>query len=136
MRLAKFYLLLIGWIVISACNRNLTIVYYNDTSKVDDGEIFGEQLQLFFTAAENIHISKIQSGKLNVELKKIKDTLNLMPRSTEPDDGYYGYAFITPAKDTLFSDYGLAYWKSNGKSVLYKNEELKLLIHSIFKIKQ
>ena len=42
-------------------------------------------------------------------MKKIVDGLSLTEENSELDDGYYGYAFITSSKDTLFADY-----KKNG----------------------
>jgi hypothetical protein len=44
------------------------------------------------------------------------------------DDGYYGYAFITTANDTLFADYNLTYWRYKEKGIFYKNEKLKTII--------
>lgn len=130
MKNMKSYIALFFCLSIMACSQKVTSVYYYDNTKVDDGEIFGESLERFFTRDENIHVYKVRSNKLEEELQKIKDSASAIPPSQELDDGYYGYAFITPSKDTLFAGYQLNYWKYRRNIISYSNDNLKSLINS------
>ncbi|HYC40779.1 MAG TPA: hypothetical protein VEB63_09840 [Chitinophagaceae bacterium] len=124
----KTYIAVTCSVGIISCSQKLTVVYYNDSSKVDDGEIYGEALYSFFDPDKNIHIYEIYSNDLDKKLQAVIDSISSRSLPQEPDDAYYNYAFITASRDTLFADYRLSYWKYHNKSVLYKNEKLKILI--------
>jgi len=128
MKYCKIYIVAACCVSIISCSQKVTKIYYNDSSKVDDGEIFGEALHIFFIQDKSIHIYQIQSNNLNNELQKIKDSINSTLTSGELDDSRYTYAFITVSKDTLFADYRLSYWKYKRKSILYENEKVRLII--------
>jgi hypothetical protein len=133
MRYSKAYIAAVFYVIITSCSQKITTVYYNDTTKVDDGEIFGEALQAFFVEDKNIYIYQVKSEKLSEELLKIIKIISAKVTVQEPDDSYYTYAFISASKDTLFTDYRLSYWKYKGKSVFYNGEQMKPLIDSIVK---
>jgi hypothetical protein len=128
----KTYLVALIYCTLLSCNQNITTIYYNDNTKVDDGEIFGEHLASFFAPDKNIYIQKIKSAGLKKELKIISDSLNLRDIDTELDDSYYGYAFITSSKDTLFASYSLSYWKSRHKSMSIQPQKLNTMIYPLF----
>ena len=128
----KFLLFVATCLALLSCGHNKIVVYFNDNTKVDDGEIFGEQLSTFFTPDKHIYVRKIQSNQLQKELNKISDSLSLVEQDQELDDGYYGYAFITSTNDTLYADYNLNYWKSNKKRKALTSEKLKTIVHPVF----
>lgn len=128
MKYWKTFITVACCIGIISCSQQLTVVYNNDSSKVDDGEIYGDALHTFFLPNKNIGIYEIRSNDLNKKLQGIMDSIRLVTLVQEPDDAYYKYAFITSSKDTLFADYRLSYWKYQGKCVFYEDDKLKLLI--------
>lgn len=130
MKIIKLYVTLLFCLSAMACSQKITAVYYYDNTKVDDGEIFGESLERFFVQDKNIHVYNISSNRLDEELQKIRDSIKSVPSSQELDDGYYGYAFITASKDTLFAGYELNYWKYNRNVINYNNDVLKSIIET------
>ena len=130
MRKLKIYMALIVAFCIGtlSCSHKLTTVYYYDNTKLDDGDIGANETHLFFKEDKNVHTYKVRSKLLDKELKKIKNSIKNSPAVKEIDDGFYGYAFITASKDTLFADYKLTYWRSEGKGIIYSNDSLKSII--------
>lgn len=98
----------------------VTKIYYNDTSKVDDGEIWGSNLNVFFSKDKNVKITDNSSTNLNVELKRIKKVLLEKGESVVKDDLYYDYAFVMKSKDTLFTNSAFEIWR-------YKDKKGKIL---------
>ena len=111
-----------------SCNPQVTKLYYYDNSKLDDGEIGATYLKGFFVQDKNVHTYAVRSHVLIQELQKIKDSIKKIIPVDEPDDGYYGYAFVTPYSDTIFSDYNLTYWRYRQARGSYKNDTLKSII--------
>src|SRR5690349_4029709 len=106
MKAIQFYIVIFFLADLFSCSKKITSVYYYDNTKVDDGEITSAYLKGFFVQEKNIHTYTVRSNVLNGELQRIRDSIS----KTKPmdfDDGYYGYAFITAANDTLFADYNL-----------------------------
>lgn len=129
----KICLAFITCMAIFSCNRYTTVAYYNDNTQVDDGEIFGDHLASFFKPDNYIYIKRVDSKTLHIELGKIADSLRVVLQDEELDDSYYGYAFITSKKDTLFSDYSLSYWKnSNNRRKALRSEKLKEIVRPVF----
>lgn len=128
MRNIQLYIALLFCVAATSCGHKLTAIYYCDNTKVDDGEIFGESLGSFFDIDSNIHVYSVRSNRLDKELCKIRDSIKIVTSSLELDDGYYGYAFITSSRDTLFADYGLRHWKYRGKQLQYKGDFLNPFI--------
>jgi hypothetical protein len=91
---SKVGLFFIFSLILFSCNRNLTVIYFNDNSKTDDGEIFGDRISSFFITDKNIFIHKIHSKELRNELKTVSGSLKQTQPDLELDDSYYGYAFI------------------------------------------
>jgi len=101
-----------------------TKVYYNDTSGVDDGEIFGNVLHYFFSQEDiksnRIKVFSIRSNKLSAQLNKIKKQI-IEKDSTIiysengififGDDNIYDCAFITQKHDTIYGT-GLLRYKN------------------------
>lgn len=113
---------------ILSCSQKIVSVYYYDNTKMDGGEISSSYLRGFFVQDKNIHTYSLRSNTLNNELQGIRDRIIGTKPTDGFDDGYYGYAFITAKKDTLFADYNLSYWRYKGKGVFYENEDLKSII--------
>jgi len=111
-----------------SCNPQVTKLYYYDNSKLDDGEIGATYLKGFFVPDKNVHTYAIRSPVLIQELKKIIDSIKKIIPADDFDEGFYGYAFITPYSDTIFSDYNLSYWRYNRARGSYKNDTLKSII--------
>lgn len=112
-----------------SCSQKITSVYYYDNTKVDDGEITSTYLRGFFVQDKKVPIYAVRSNILNKELQGIRDSIIRRKPIDDFDDGYYGYAFITAAKDTLYADYNLTYWRYKAKGVFYENENLKSIIN-------
>ena len=124
MGILKFCIIVSFLTGLFSCSQKVISVYYYDVSKVDGGEITAAYLRGFFVE-KNVHTSIVRSDILNEELKKIKDSINKMPLVEDFDDSYYGYAFVTEAKDTLFADYNLTYWRYKERRAFYKGKNLK-----------
>lgn len=120
----KLIVIILGFCIVS-CSQKLTLVYYNDVSKVDDGEIFGQELQRFFSRNDNIKVVSIKSNSFNKLLKTVGDSIKQYESENYSDDNYYGYAFVTANRDTLFADYHLQNWKYKGKRGKYENNKIK-----------
>ena len=103
-------------------------MYYYSNTHVDDGEITSTYFRGFFIQDKNIYKYIVRSTNLSKELQKIRDSIIRTNPIDDFDDGYYGYAFITTAKDTLFADYNLTYWRYKTKGVFYKDTSLKSII--------
>jgi len=127
----RMALMMVFLMSLNSCSNKLTLVYYNDSRKVDDGEIYGEALHVFFIPDKNIQLYKIKRREINAVLFRIKDSLKNRPPTNEPDDGYYQYAFVTYKKDTLFADYRLNYWKYRNRISIYINEEFISAIQKV-----
>ena len=119
----------IGFLIVAflSCSPKTVAVYHYDNSKVDDGDITSANLNGFFSGDKSVHAYRLRSRVLNEQLQAIKDSIVRAKAVEDLDDGYYGYAFITAAHDTLFADYDLAYWRYESKSVAYKTLHLKVV---------
>ena len=119
-----FYMILFG--LLMSCTMT-TRIYYYDTSKFDDGEIWGDAIIYFFSENSDIVITQSNSKKLGLELINIKE--NVLKKGTiiEKDDSPYEFAFVTQDKDTLYSN-GLIEWR-------YRNRKGKVsnTINKIYK---
>jgi hypothetical protein len=99
-------------------NQSAIRIYQNDTSQVDDGEIWGSSLRLFFIKDEHILLATSHSRDLSNELLRVKSLLN-KTKSDKTDDYYwYDFAFILPSKDTLYTDRKFHRWRSGTKRAL------------------
>jgi hypothetical protein len=119
-------------LVLLSCNHHNAVVYFNDNSKVDDGEIFGEGLHAFFSPDQNIYVRSINNPDLQRGLREIVDSLIKTSTNLELDDGYYGYAFVTSSRDTLFANYSLTYWKLKQKRMSITNAKVTAIVRPIF----
>lgn len=128
MKKLQFYIVIFSLAGLLSCSQKITSVYYYDNTKVDDGEITSAYLRGFFVQDKNIHTYTVRSNVLNDELQGIRDSI-IKTKPIGYDDGYYGYAFVTTANDTLFADYNLTYWRYKEKGIFYKNDELKTIIN-------
>jgi hypothetical protein len=128
MKKLQLYIIVFSFAAFLSCSQKMTAVYYYDNTKVDDGEITSAYLRGFFVQDKNIHTYSVHSNVLNNKLQEIKDSI-IRAKPIDFDDGYYGYAFVTTANDTLFADYNLTYWRYKEKGVFYTNEELKTIIN-------
>lgn len=118
----RIFLLLTIPIILS-CNNQKVIIYTQDNTKNDDGEIFGSNLKAFFNDnSSNININSIRSNELSKKLLSIKEKIQIVNNNIEPDDSYYEYVFINK-KDTLYADYRLEFWKYGNKGILYKLDD-------------
>ena len=132
----RLFILLLGTCMFSSCKSSKVILYYHDTSNIDDGEFFGDDVSGFFHVNKRIYIYKVKSQRTSAELQNIVSTLQQKSADQEIDDGWYEYAFITKSNDTLYADYRVAYWKlkdSKGawKSSYLKSDYLKSFVDSI-----
>jgi hypothetical protein len=123
------------YIIAISCNPQVTKLYYYDNTKLDDGEITATYLKGFFVQDKNVHEYAVRSHVLVQELKKIIDSITKIIPTDEFDDGYYGYAFIIPNSDTIFSDYNLSYWRHHQARGSYKNDTLKQNLQQIKSMK-
>lgn len=110
-------LYLFVWCFLS-CNHMVTI-FYHDTSKVDDGDIWGNNLMLFFSKKKDISVSRTNSPELINELYKIKDQIQRNGNDIEADDRFYEFAFVLMDMDTLYTNGGFFDWR-------YKNRTLQI----------
>lgn len=105
----------------------MTKIYCHNTSKFDDGEIWGSNLQCFFTFKNEVQISNSNSKELYKELENIKREITIKGKKIDIDDDFYDYAFVLSSKDTLYSK-SLAQWRFNKKVFRIENVKLKELI--------
>jgi hypothetical protein len=119
------YLGLIAFLL-SSCKMT-TKIYYHDTSKFDDGEIWGSNLQSFFTLKGEVQVLNSNSKELNKELEDIKREITIKGKKIDIDDDFYDYAFILSSKDTLYSK-SLIKWRFNEKVFSIANVKIKELI--------
>ena len=129
MKNTQSYIVIFCLAGLMSCSQKLISVYYHENSKVDDGEITSTYLRGFFVQDKNIHTYTVRSNVLNKELQEIRDSISRTKPVENFDDSYYGYAFITTAKDTLYADNNLTYWRYKEKGVFYKTENLKSIIN-------
>ena len=117
-------------LLLTACQS--TKIYYNDTSYICGGEIWGSQLNLFFTQDEEdewqrIKITESKSKKLYKQLQNIKkqiiscDSEKIYYDSVflYANEMFYDYAFITSSNDTLYCYKKWGRWR-------YKNKVIEL----------
>jgi len=110
----------------SSCKSSKIILYYHDTSDIDDGEFFGDSgVSGFFSANKRVRIYKVKSHQVSSELKNIVSMLQQKGPDLEEDDGWYQYAFITTSHDTLYADHRVAYWKYKDAKGVFKSAYLK-----------
>ena len=102
----------------------LTNVYYNDTSKIDDGEIWGSKLNTFFIQDKNIKVTTDNSNGLNKELMMIKKEIIKNGEEILIDDHYYDYAFVTKG-DTLFMNNAFEMWRYQNKKSIISTKNIK-----------
>ena len=123
---------------LTACQS--TKIYYNDTSYIDGGEIWGYELELFFTQEEeedgwqNIKIVESKSKKLSKQLQNIKN--QIIDYGSEiiyydsvfvyANEIFYDYAFITSSNDTLYCHKDWGEWCYKNKVAQIKNIVLDL----------
>ena len=88
-----------------------TKIYYNNTSNIDDGEIWGSNLNLFFVKNDRVKITQNKSNQLKTELKLIRDNLLKSNNVEKNDDYFYDYAFIINSKDTLYANSTFEIWR-------------------------
>ena len=117
----------------ASCSSKVIMIFYNDTSKVDDGEIFGSELNRFFLKEESTLYFKTKSVYLDKELINIKKKSTVNSKFINKDDSYYSYAFITKQGDTLFANEHLDLWRYRNKIVNLKNQKLvnKIKKHTV-----
>ncbi len=108
---------------LSSC-KVMTKIYYNDHSKVDDGEIWGSNLNSFFIKSESIITTSSSSVHLRDELRIIKDKIIKNGEVVMKDDQYYDYALVTKSGDTLFLNSAFEIWR-------YQNKKSKLSISNV-----
>jgi hypothetical protein len=112
------YIGLFALLCLTSC-KLMTKIYYNDHSKVDDGEIWGSNLNGFFVKSENIIITSSSSVQLRNELRNVKAEIIKNGEVILKDDQYYDYALITKSGDTLFLNSAFEIWR-------YQNKKSKL----------
>ncbi|GHT20734.1 hypothetical protein FACS189429_8820 [Bacteroidia bacterium] len=91
-------------------------IYHNDTSNLDDGEIWGSNVNLFFGDNDNIRKVEIKSLKLSNELRKIKEQIMENGNDFYKDDACYNYAFITHTNDTIYCN-EFVVWRYKKKTI-------------------
>jgi hypothetical protein len=92
-------------------------IYHNDTSQVDDGEIWGSTLRLFFVKDAQIHLATSHSRDLANELLRVKSLLNKTKSDKTVDYYRYDFALIL-GSDTLYTDSHFYRWRSGTKRAL------------------
>ena len=117
--------LIICMICLSCTSQKITVYHY-DNSKYDGYEIMCDGMKAFFNKNDpDIRIYHEYSSMLNNEMKQVKEKITFSKTEDRDCDGYLYYAFVSK-KDTLYSDYGLRYWRYKNKGVVYQlNEAVK-----------
>jgi hypothetical protein len=117
----KFKIFFSIFVLLCLCSCKITSIYYNDTSQIDDGDIFGCCTKLFFVTDQHITTTRIKSQYLIKELASIKEIINKKGQEFYKDDNFYNYAFITNNRDTIFSN-ELIVWRYKNKTFFYETK--------------
>jgi hypothetical protein len=104
-----------------APGQGVTRIYQNDTSQVDDGEIWGSTLPLFFVKDVQIRVTESYSRSLAQELRRVKGQLAKTKNSKAVDYYPYAYAFILASQDTLYTDSYFSRWRCGNRRALVTN---------------
>lgn len=119
-------------ITFGSCQRTV-MIYYNDTSSYDDGDIWGSNLPMFFEKKSDIKIvvNETTSKKVLKELNRIRKNIFLRGDKVsyiklfenytvvKDDHHFYDYAFVLNKKDTLYVNMALGVWR-------YDHQKLKI----------
>lgn len=109
------YLLLLSscvlWGALAPQQRPIMIYHHEPPGTVDDGEIWGSQLHLFFVPDAQVHVTTSSSRRLANELQRVQGLLQQTNPTYSADYYPYAYAFILPSADTLYTDTQFQRWR-------------------------
>lgn len=104
-----------------APGQGITRIYHNDTTQVDDGEIWGSTLSQFFVKDGQIRVTENSSRSLAQELLRVKGQLAKTNNSKAVDYYPYAYAFILASQDTLYTDSHFSRWRCGSRRARVTN---------------
>ncbi|MDX2245974.1 MAG: hypothetical protein SF052_04300 [Bacteroidia bacterium] len=111
-------------LALSSCRPSVIIYKYDKYDKyeyIDDGDIWGSQVFIFFEKTKNldIKVDTIESREIDRALHKVLSQFNeTQPSALEMfDDEYYEYVFITNDRDTLYTNGYFKSWKLRGRLI-------------------
>jgi len=104
-------------------------MYHYKNSTEANSQVLASDLKSFFKNGDDVNLVLINDKKLEKELTKIKEKIQLVNNNIEPDDSYYERAFVFKS-DTIYADYRLEFWRYKNLGTTYKlNNTIKAKIN-------